>query len=157
MAKKFNTTVELLQKSNRLKSDLIYAGQKLKVHTAKFSVVVDRSGNTLFLKSGEEAVKVYRVATGKDNRTPLGTFTIINKLVNPVWFKVGAIVPSGSPENLLGTRWMGLSKRGYGVHGTVNEQSIGNHVTEGCVRMANHDVEELFSIVPVGTEITIID
>ena len=157
IARQFNTTVELLQRSNRLKNDVIFPAQKLKVCTAKFSIVIDRSQNTLALKAGEDILKIYKVATGKNNRTPLGAFTIINKLRDPVWFKVGAVVPSGSPENLLGTRWLGISKPGYGIHGTTNPQSIGNSVTEGCVRMTNQEVEELFVIVPVGAEVTIVD
>jgi len=157
IAKKFNTTVGLLMRSNNLKSDLIHPGKRLKVTTAKFSLITDKSQNMLTLKADGEVLKVYTVATGIDNGTPVGKFKIINKLMDPVWYKTGAIVPSGSPENILGSRWMGLSEPGYGIHGTTKPESIGKHVTAGCVRMHNNDVEELYSIVPVGTEVTIVD
>ncbi|MGE5197528.1 MAG: L,D-transpeptidase, partial [Deltaproteobacteria bacterium] len=85
------------------------------------------------------------------------TFKIINKLANPTWFKAGAIVPADSPENVLGTRWLGFDLAGYGIHGTKDPQSLGKQVTQGCVRLSNSEVEELYTIVPEGTEVTIID
>ncbi|MCX5716395.1 MAG: L,D-transpeptidase family protein [Candidatus Omnitrophica bacterium] len=157
IAKKFNTTVELLMRSNNLKSDLIRPGMRLKVCTAKFSILVDKSQNTLTLKANDDIFKIYTVATGLDNSTPIGTFTIVTKEVNPTWYKSGAIVPPGSPKNILGTRWMGISLPGYGIHGTTEPESIGKQVTAGCVRMLNNEVEELYTIVPSGTEVTIVD
>ncbi len=157
IAKEFNTTVELLKRSNGLTSDMIMPGRKLKVWTAPFSIRVDKSQNTLILQSNEELVKTYLVSTGANNCTPVGTFKIVNKLPHPTWFKAGAIVPAESPENVLGTRWLGFDLAGYGIHGTVEPQSLGRQVTEGCVRMANPEVEELYDIVPVGTTVTIVD
>ena len=109
------------------------------------------------LKSDEEVFKTYIVSTGKNNCTPVGTFKIINKLQNPTWFKAGAIVPPESAENVLGTRWMGFDLAGYGIHGTTAPKDLGKQVTQGCVRLSNSDVQELYSIVPAGTEVTIID
>ena len=159
ISKKFNTTVELIMKSNNLESDHIRPGERLKISTAKYSVVVDKSQNTLILKSNERVIKSYKVSTGKDNFTPVGTFTIVNKLIDPVWYKEGAIIPPDSPENILGSRWLGFAEpfRSYGIHGTIDPESIGKHVTEGCVRMLNKDVEELFAILPLGTEVMIVD
>ncbi|MFZ5800166.1 MAG: L,D-transpeptidase family protein [Candidatus Omnitrophota bacterium] len=157
IAKHFNTTVELLKKSNHLSSAVIRPGQKLRVWVEKFSIFVDKSQNLLVLKSGDEVIKTYRVSTGKNNSTPVGNFKITSKLVNPVWFKAGAAVPAESPENVLGSRWMGFDLPGYGIHGTVVPDTLGQQVTEGCVRMANQDVEELFAIVPLGAEVTVVD
>jgi lipoprotein-anchoring transpeptidase ErfK/SrfK len=157
IAKVFGTTVELIKKSNNLASNNIRQGQRLKVVTAKFSVVVDKSQNILMLKQNDDVVKTYKVATGLNNCTPVGTFKITTKLVDPVWYKTGAAVPPGSPENILGTRWMGLSKEGYGIHGTTDPSSLGKQATAGCVRMLNSDVEELYGILPEGTEVTIVD
>jgi lipoprotein-anchoring transpeptidase ErfK/SrfK len=157
IAKTSGTTVDLIMKSNSLKSDLIRPGMKLKVSTAKYSILVDKSQNTLTLSSGEEIFKIYNVATGLDNSTPIGTFKVTNKIIDPTWYKAGAIVPPGSPKNILGTRWLGLSMPGYGIHGTTEPESIGKQVTAGCVRMVNQDVEELYTIVPTGTEVVIAD
>lgn len=157
IAQKNHTTVDFIKKINDLKSDSIYPKMKLKIHTAPFSMVVDKSKNTLVLYSEDVPVKKYSVATGKKNCTPVGDFKITDKLVNPTWFKTGAILPPGSPKNALGTRWMGFDKPAYGIHGTIEPKSIGTQASEGCIRMLNEDVEELYSIIPVGTKVTIQD
>ena len=157
IAKGHGTTVELIMKSNNLADTVIKPGEKLKISTAKYSVLVDKSQNILMLKSDEEVIKTYTVSTGMNNATPAGTYRIVNKLTDPTWYRAGAIVPSGSPENILGSRWMGLDLEGYGIHGTSDESTIGTHITKGCVRMRNKDVEELYSILPVGVEVSIID
>lgn len=157
LAKEFNTTVELIKKSNNLSSNIIRAGQKLRIWMEKFSILVDKSQNTLVLKSNDEIIKTYRVSTGLNNCTPVGNFKITSRLMNPVWFKAGAVVPPESPENVLGSRWMGFDLPGYGIHGTIQPDTIGQQITQGCVRMLNQDVEELFSLVPLGTEVTIVD
>lgn len=157
IAKEYKTTTELIMKSNNLADGKIFPKKKIKIWTAPFNMLVDKSQNTLILKTEEEIVKTYVVSTGKDNSSPVGTFKIVNKLVNPPWFKTGAVVPAGSPENILGTRWMGFDLAGYGIHGTTEPQSLGRQVTQGCVRMANPEVEELYTIIPVGTEVTIVN
>lgn len=157
IAKKHNTTIALIKKANNIKSEIIRPGMDLKVTTAKFSIVVDKSQNILTLKSGEEAVKTYSVSTGADNITPVGTFKVTSKIADPPWFTAGKVIPSGDPKNILGTRWLGLTAKGYGIHGTTDDVSIGKQCTQGCVRMHNNEVEELYDIVPVGTEVTILD
>ena len=157
IAKKFNTTVELLQKANGLSGSNIYVGDKLKIIKSEFSVYVDKSDNILKLKLGERLMKTYHVATGKNNCTPVGTFKITDKLPNPTWYHAGAVVPPESEENILGTRWMGFDLKGYGIHGTTIPDSIGTQDTAGCVRMYNHEVEELYAIVPSGTKVVIVD
>lgn len=157
IAKEFKTTPELIAKSNAIKDDKILPGRKIKVWSAPFSIVVDKSQNTLILKNDEEIIKTYIVSTGLNNSTPVGNFKIINKLPNPTWFKAGAVVPANSSDNVLGSRWLGFDLPGYGIHGTIEPQNLGKQITQGCVRMSNSDVEELYSIVPVGTEVTIVD
>ena len=159
IAKNFKTTVELIKRANRLNEDKILPGRKIKVWTAHFSIVVDKSQNTLILKSDEEVVKTYIVSTGTNNSTPTGNLKIVEKLINPPWFKPGSAkpIPPDSPENILGSRWLGLNLPGYGIHGTTESQNLGKQITQGCVRMSNSDVEELYTIVPIDTEVTIVD
>jgi len=157
IASRFNTTVNLIRKANDIKGNLIRPGMELKISKAKFSVMVDKSQSTLALKSGEEILKVYTVSTGKNNSTPTGTFQITTKLVDPVWYTAGAVVPADSPDNILGTRWLGISKEGYGIHGTTEPETIGQQITRGCVRMHNNEVEELFDILPSGAEVVIME
>ncbi len=157
IAKKHGVTVGLIQKTNSLSSDRIASGQKLKVPTYRFSLVVDKSQNTLILKGDEDILKTYVVATGTNNSTPVGVFKVTDKLENPTWYKAGAVLPPGSPDNLLGTRWMGIDKPSYGIHGTTEPETLGQQVTSGCVRMKNEEVEELYDLIPPGTEVTIVD
>lgn len=157
IAKRFNTTVELIKRQNSLTTDTIRANSKLKLTNQRFNIIIDKSQSTLSLLSGDEVVKTYTVSTGENNTTPIGTFQIVNRIIDPVWYTQGAIVPSDSPKNILGSRWMGFSIPGYGIHGTIQPESVGTQATKGCIRMLNQDVEELFTIIPTGTEVTIVD
>lgn len=152
IAKRNGTTVELLRTSNQTRGDFIRVGQKLKVTRGRFNVRVDKSQNLLTLKSGEEVVKVYRCSTGERGITPTGAFKIVNRMVDPVW---KGIVAPGDPENPLGTRWMGFDLPQYGIHGTNQPETIGRPVTQGCVRLANSDAEELYTLLPEGTAVTV--
>jgi lipoprotein-anchoring transpeptidase ErfK/SrfK len=159
IAGRYSTTVDLIKKANNLKSDLIIPGMRLKVQNRPFNIIVDNTQCVLTILLGDQLIKTYDVATGKNNTTPIGEFKIRDKLVNPVWYNKGLAIPPESPENVLGTRWLGLStpEPGYGIHGTTEPESIGYQSTEGCVRMRNQDVEELYSIIPLGTSVTVVD
>lgn len=156
IAKDYKTTPALIARSNQMTGFTIYYGTKLKVVTAPFSIKVSLSKNKLYLLQSGEVLKTYSVATGQNQSTPVGTFTIENKLINPTWYRTGAVVPPGSPENILGTRWLGFSAPSFGIHGTTKPESIGTSASAGCVRMLNEDVEELYDIVPVKTTVTIV-
>lgn len=157
IAREFKTTAELIMKSNKLAGDKILLGRKIKVWKTPFTILVYKSKNTLILRTDEEILKTYIVSTGTNNSTPAGNFKIINKLPNPTWFKAGAVVAPGSPDNILGSRWLGFDLPGYGIHGTTDPGNLGKQVTQGCIRMSNPDVEELYTIIPIGTEVTIVD
>ncbi|MFP4472985.1 MAG: L,D-transpeptidase family protein [Candidatus Omnitrophota bacterium] len=159
ISKTYGVTIPLIKKSNNLKSDVIRVGQKLRIWQGDFNIYVDKSQNILILKDKNDVLKVYDVSTGENNSTPVGTFKITTKLVDPVWFNRGIVVPPESPQNVLGTRWLGfdVSAEGYGIHGTIEPETIGQQVTAGCVRMLNEDVEEVYDLVPSGTEVTIVD
>jgi lipoprotein-anchoring transpeptidase ErfK/SrfK len=158
IARQYNVTMDLIKASNSMTSDVVRVGQKLRIWTGKFSIMVNKGQNVLMLKSDEDIIKVYLVSTGANNSTPIGTFKVANKVENPVWYKdTGAVIPPESPQNALGSRWLGFDLKGYGIHGTVQPDKIGQQVTAGCVRMRNADVEELYKIVPYGTDVTIVD
>jgi lipoprotein-anchoring transpeptidase ErfK/SrfK len=157
IADEFRTTAAFIKKQNGLKSDVIRVGQRLRIWMGRLSIYIDKSQNVLTLRSNTDLVKTYRVSTGKDNITPIGTFKLINKLVDPTWTHEGKVYASGDPENVLGTRWMGFDLSGYGIHGTTLPETIGTQATAGCVRMLNSEVEELFDLLPVNTEVTIVE
>ena len=157
LAKKYGTTIDLIKRSNNLSSNVIRIGQKLRIWTGTFNVFVDKSQNLLILKDNGDVLKVYNVSTGSGNSTPVGEFKIISRLVDPVWFNKGIVVPPESPQNVLGSRWLGFDLSGYGIHGTVDPELIGRQVTAGCISMRNEEVEELYSLIPRGTKVVVVD
>jgi len=158
IAKKFNTTVALLKKMNRLQGDIIRPGQRLKINISRFSILIDKTGNILVLKKNGRPFKTYPVATGKDDSTPVGVFTIVDKMIRPPWTEPGGTILMPDDEGYeLGERWLALSVQGYGIHGTNDASSIGKYVTAGCVRMHNDDIIELYDIVTNGTKVEIVN
>ena len=118
-------------------------------------IVVSIPDRKLVLMSGEQAVKIYDIAVGKASTpSPEGEFRIVNRIPNPAWYTVGKVVAPGK-GNPLGTRWMGLSAKGYGIHGTNAPKSIGKAASHGCIRMRAADLEELFDLVSVGVAVEI--
>jgi len=155
IARKFNTTVALLKRSNNLKSTRIRAGEKIKVTPGKFSLEVDISKNRLSLNYNGELFKVYEVASGtKDTPTPTGEFKVLSKIKNPTWYSPEGIIPPDSPDNMLGSRWIGF-KPHYGIHEAVDPTNIGEYVSEGCIRMKKEDLEQLYEVVTIGVPVRI--
>jgi lipoprotein-anchoring transpeptidase ErfK/SrfK len=113
-------------------------------------IVVSIPDRALALVEDGRVVKIYPVAVGAAaTPSPTGRFTVIGRISHPTWYGPGKVVPPGK-SNPLGPRWIGLSRRGYGIHGTSNPRSIGRAASHGCIRMHNSDVEELFGLVSVG-------
>ena len=95
-------------------------------------------------------VKMYSVAVGADvSPSPSGTYRVVNRLTDPTYYHAGKVIPAGK-QNPLGSRWMGLDRKSYGIHGTNQPKSIGKAASHGCIRMAKADLEELFNRVRVG-------
>ncbi|NCD33545.1 MAG: L,D-transpeptidase [Spartobacteria bacterium] len=158
LASAHGTTVELIQKGNNIKGSLIRPGDFIRILDGTFAIEVDKSDNTLVVTLNDRFFKRYRVGTGKYGRTPVGDFKITDRQVKPTWWRPdGKRIPFGDKENLLGTHWLSLDVRGYGLHGTWEPDSIGSQSSAGCVRMLNENIEELYNLIPLGTKVTIKD
>jgi lipoprotein-anchoring transpeptidase ErfK/SrfK len=127
------------------------------------AVVVRRGSNVLQLFDGMRLVRTFRVATGQAAYpTPLGRFEIVVRWRNPWWYPpaspwaVGEKPTPPGPGNPLGTRWMGLSASGVGIHGTPKDGSIGYSLSHGCIRMHIPEAEWLYERVEVGTPVFIV-
>lgn len=119
-------------------------------------IVISLEDRKLALVENGEVKKIYTVAVGKPSTpSPEGAFTIQRRVVNPVYHHEGKTVLPG-PGNPVGTRWMGLSKPGYGIHGTNQPKSIGKAASHGCIRMAKADLEEFYKLVAVGDTVRLI-
>ena len=157
IANRYGTTIELLRKANHLSGDKIRVGDRLRIYQGKFAVAVSKHANTLTITDDGKFFKRYRVGTGQFSKTPIGDFKITVRQEKPDWHRGDKIIPFGDPENILGTHWLGLDVRGYGIHGTWETNSIGKPSSAGCIRMLNDEVAELFTLLPVGTPVSIHD
>jgi len=160
IAKQFNTNYELIIRINNKSPTRLNIGDKLKILTGKTRALISKSEFTLTLLLNDHYVKQYRIGIGKNDKTPVGTFEVKNKMKEPTWYSPnGGIFPYGHPENILGTRWIGFKDKpdlyGYGIHGTTLPDSIGTASSNGCVRMVNSDVEEIYDFLTLDTEIII--
>jgi lipoprotein-anchoring transpeptidase ErfK/SrfK len=159
------TIVARLRKTSRVPVRITYFASRASTVRSAFRdvIVIRRGSNRLYLYSYDRVRRVFRVATGQSTYpTPLGRFTIQVMWRNPWWYppnsrwaKGQKPIPPG-PNNPLGTRWMGLSSPGVGIHGTPNPASIGYSVSHGCIRMYIADAEWLFNTVDVGTTVFIV-
>jgi len=119
-------------------------------------IIVSLEDRKLALVEDGQVKKTYTVAVGKRSTpSPVGTFKIERRVANPVYHHDGQTVMPG-PGNPVGTRWMGLSLPGYGIHGTNAPKSIGKAASHGCIRMAKADLEELYNLVAVGDTVELI-
>lgn len=119
-------------------------------------IVVSLEDRKLALVENGQVTKVYTVAVGKPSTpSPAGEYTIERRVMNPTYHHDGRTVLPG-PHNPVGDRWMGLSKAGYGIHGTNEPNSIGKAASHGCIRMGKADIEDLYSRVEVGDQVEIV-
>jgi lipoprotein-anchoring transpeptidase ErfK/SrfK len=159
-------TPGMLRLVNSMTSDSVYPGASLKVPNQPLTIYVKKTKFRLDVLLGNVLLRRYAVGIGKDNRSPEGKFTIATRLKDPHWFKPGGAaggLPPEHPENILGTRWLGFAPKDgfpeaatFGIHGTKEDHTIGTESSNGCVRMHNADVEELFEWVAPGTIVEIV-
>ena len=134
-----------------------------RARAARRLVIIRVDAHRLYFYKGARPVRVFTVATGGTwTPTPQGRFRIVSKYRHPWWYPPDSNwaknldpIPPG-PKNPLGTRWMGLSVSGVGIHGTPNPTSVGYSISHGCIRMKRHDAESLFRLVRVGTPVWIL-
>jgi lipoprotein-anchoring transpeptidase ErfK/SrfK len=118
-------------------------------------ILVSIPDRKMALFADGKVVRIYSVAVGKTSTpTPVGEFKIVTRVRNPTYYHKGQVVAAGK-SNPVGTRWMGLSAKGYGIHGTIQPDSIGKAESTGCIRMGQRDLEEFFTLVDVGDTVQI--
>lgn len=123
----------------------------------RYEIVINLPAFRLYLYRDGELINDYPVAIGtSETPTPIGEYRIICKVRNPVWYPPKKKPVPPGPENPLGPWWLGLDQQGYGIHGCLDESSIGRAVSKGCIRMHNRDIVHLVGQVPVGTEVNIV-
>lgn len=154
IARKYKVTWEYLAKLNKTDPKKIRPGQKLKVVEGPFAAVISTSQYRLYIHVNGAYVKSFRVGLGKDNSTPTGSFTVKDKLVNPTYYGPDGVIKADDPKNPLGERWIDIGNS-YGLHGTIEPDSIGKNESRGCIRLLNADVEEVYDFLTVGSPVLI--
>jgi lipoprotein-anchoring transpeptidase ErfK/SrfK len=136
------------QQASQLPVEMLARFSASDPHTRQ--IVISIPDRRLALLEDGVLIKVYPVAVGaSETPSPEGEFTIINHAVDPSYWHEGKEFPPDK-SNPLGTRWMGLSLKGYGIHGTNVQSSVGKAASHGCFRMRKNDVEEFYSRVRIG-------
>jgi lipoprotein-anchoring transpeptidase ErfK/SrfK len=161
IAKKYGKDIyfaDLILKINGMKDPRrIQPGQKLKIPIGTFSGLVQKKPHRLIILFNGAYIKEYPVALGTPaSPTPAVTFKVANnKTVNPDWKGI----KFGDPENVLGTRWIGFEDTqdyfGYGIHGTSLPDTVGKDASDGCIRLLNSDVEEVFTMLMHGNTVEV--
>jgi len=135
---------------------LITAATEALAESGSRRIVVSIPDRKIALFENGRLVKIYPIAVGKQTTpSPSGSFHIASRIIQPTWYHPGKVVGPG-PANPLGTRWMSLGYKGYGIHGTNRPQSIGKAASHGCIRMRNKDVEDLFARVSIGDSVDLV-
>ncbi len=164
---------EFLMRINGIKNPrLLPSGRQIKIVKGPFHAKVSRSNFTLDLYIGDKMfVKSYKVGLGEVGRdTPTGTWRVRTngKAIKPVWPNpvTHKLVHADEPDYPLGTRWIGIvgidgeakGRVGFGIHGTKDHDSIGKRTSQGCIRLYNGQVQELYDTMTPGlSEIHIVD
>jgi lipoprotein-anchoring transpeptidase ErfK/SrfK len=121
----------------------------------KRQIIISIADRQLAVIDHGQVLKTYPIAVGAHGTpSPDGDFAIINHAKDPVYRHGDKEIAPGK-DNPLGTRWMGLSLKGYGIHGTNVQSSVGKAISHGCFRMRKQDVEELYTLVQVGDTVMV--
>lgn len=167
IAKRYDVSAECLARINNIDNvNLIRLGQGLKVLKGPFHARVNKNDFGMDVYLGDLFVRHFKVGLGLDGSTPTGEWRVGTKLKNPTYYppRGGKIVAADDPENPLGERWIALEgisgeavgQRRYGIHGTIEPESIGRNMSLGCIRLYNEDVELLYAwLVPEKSTVTI--
>lgn len=119
-------------------------------------ILVSIPDRRLALLEDGRVVKIFHVAVGAPaSPSPSGQFKIVHRIANPTYYAPGVVMPAG-PENPLGTHWIGLDTKHFGIHGTNQPRSVGRQASHGCIRMRNADVAELFAQVRAGDTVDLL-
>jgi LysM repeat protein len=154
IGQKYKLSWEYLARLNRVDARKIRMGQKLKTVPGPFGAVIFIDRYELVVHLDGSFVKSYRVGVGKDGTTPVGTFTVKNKIVDPTYYGPDGVLAHDDPKNPLGERWIDIGDS-YGIHGTIDPASIGKNESRGCIRMLNSEVEEVYDFLVLGSEVKI--
>lgn len=155
VAGEYKLSWEYLAKLNQIDPKRIQAGKPLKVVRGPFAAHVSLSRFELTIHLQSYIVQQFRVGVGQDRSTPLGKLVVLEKIADPQYTDPqGRVIEGGDAKNPLGPRWLDLGNS-YGIHGTINPESIGQAASRGCIRLKNDDAIEVYDYLVKGSEVVI--
>jgi LysM repeat protein len=157
IAKPYKITPRLIMRMNRIRdAKRIRPKQRLKVMHGPFHARIDLSDFELLVLHQGRYVKRFKIGIGKDQSTPTGSFAVGSKLENPTYYdsENGVKIAADDPKNPLGERWLGTGD-GYGIHGTIEPDSVGKAESRGCIRLREKDVEQVYDLLVIGSTVVI--
>ena len=172
IAKSHDVTADLLKRINGISDPRrLQAGQTIKVLKGPFTALVNKTDFTLEIWAGEPMARgsmyitSFPVGLGKNDSTPTGMWVVTNRLPNPAYYspRGEGIIQADDPKNPLGEYWIGLTgsdghalgKMSYGIHGTIDESSIGKQESMGCIRLKNDDVARVYDMLVADGKSTV--
>lgn len=154
VAREYGVPWQYLAKLNRTRPERIRPGQKLKVIEGPFSAVVDLSDFRMTIHAHGHFVGEFPVGIGRDGTTPVGKFTVKEKLSDPTYYGPEGVIAHDDPKNPLGEYWLDLGDS-YGIHGTIDPDSIGKADSKGCIRLRDADIAAVYDLLGIGSEVLI--
>ncbi|MDC0261922.1 L,D-transpeptidase family protein [Planctomycetaceae bacterium] len=154
VAPNYSLSWEYLTRLNRVRPERVKVGQKLKVIKGPFSAFIDLSDFSLTIHAHGYFVKRYDIGIGAENSTPIGTFSVKEKLKNPTYYGPDGVIDAEDANNPLGERWVDIGDS-YGIHGTIDPNSIKKAESRGCLRLNNEDIVEVYDFLTTGSEVVI--
>ncbi len=154
IAKDYDVSWEYLAKLNRTDAKMIRPGQKLKVIRGPFAAVVDLSDREMTIHSHGHFVARFEVGIGQDSSSPIGTHKITEKRRDPTYYGPEGVIAHDDPQNPLGEYWLDLGDN-YGIHGTIDDASISQADSQGCIRMKNRDIADVYDLLTPSSEVLI--
>jgi lipoprotein-anchoring transpeptidase ErfK/SrfK len=122
---------------------------------SKRVVLVSIPDRRLAVLENGNVLAYFPVAVGAAvSPSPTGDFEIVSRVENPTYYHDGVVMTAGH-DNPVGTRWMGLNVKGYGIHGTNAPGSVGHATSHGCIRLRNRDAEHLYAMLRIGDRVEI--
>ncbi|MFO1020291.1 MAG: L,D-transpeptidase family protein [Planctomycetales bacterium] len=155
IAKQYHVSWQYLAKLNQVQPKKLRVGRKLKVFEGPFQACVDLSDFELTIHQNGLFIKKYKVGIGKENSSPIGEFAVREKLENPTYYGPdGDVKEANDPLNPLGERWIDIGNS-FGIHGTIEPDTVGKSASKGCIRMLNSDIEEVYDLLTTGSMVRI--